>query len=271
MDSPFDCLLFDLDDTLYLSNTGIAQGVKKNIDDFLIEKCGFSATKASSLRVELFKTNGSTLAGLRALGYDIDADDYHGFVHGRLPYDVIKPDPQLRNLLCSITLRKIIFTNSDRVHAIKVLKRLGLEDCFDQIICFETLNPNLPKSTRPDEFPVVLKPSMDAMKIALHVSHVDPRRTLFFDDNVRNIAAGKALGLQTCLVGKTVKTKEADYAMEKVNNLTQVIPEIWMSKADGCDAKISRISELELDHQFKISGDLIEKDVGLGLRAPLCT
>lgn len=72
-------------------------------------------------------------------------------------------------------------------------------------------------------------------------------------------------------VGKTVKTKEADYAMEKVNNLTQVIPEIWMSKADGCDAKISRISELELDHQFKISGDLIEKDVGLGLRAPLCT
>ncbi|KAH1131626.1 hypothetical protein J1N35_003004 [Gossypium stocksii] len=78
MDSPFNCLLFDLDDTLYPSSTGIAQGIKKNIDDFLIEKCGMSATKASNLRVELFKTYGSTLVGLRALGYDIDADDYHG-------------------------------------------------------------------------------------------------------------------------------------------------------------------------------------------------
>ncbi|XVE81595.1 hypothetical protein DITRI_Ditri15bG0077500 [Diplodiscus trichospermus] len=281
MDSPFDCLLFDLDDTLYPSNTGIAQGVKKNIEDFLIEKCEFSATKASSLKIELFKTYGSTLAGLRALGYDIDADDYHGFVHGRLPYDVIKPDTQLRNLLRSITQRKIIFTNSDRVHAIKVLKRLGLEDCFDQIICFETLNPNLPKSTRPDEFPVVLKPSTDAMKMALDVSRVDPRRTLFFDDNVRNIASGKDLGLRTCLVGKTVKTKEADYAIEAVNNLVQEIPEIWVKEMDGRTERISRNRsdldairgpqyQLELD-QIKISGDLIEKDVGLGLRAPLCT
>lgn len=78
-----------------------------------------------------------------------------------------------------------IFTNSDRNHAIKCLKRLGIEDCFDQIICFETMNPNLSKATRPDEFPVVLKPSMDAMKIALDVARLDPRRTVrsqpFFD------------------------------------------------------------------------------------------
>lgn len=47
------------------------------------------------------------------------------------------------------------------------------------------MNPNLSKATRPDEFPVVLKPSMDAMKIALDVARLDPRRTVrsqpFFD------------------------------------------------------------------------------------------
>nr|KJB09446.1 hypothetical protein B456_001G142800 [Gossypium raimondii] len=287
MDSPFNCLLFDLDDTLYPSSTGIAQGIKKNIDDFLIEKCGMSATKASNLRVELFKTYGSTLAGLRALGYDIDADDYHGFVHGRLSYDVIKPDPQLRSLLRSITQRKIIFTNSDRVHAVKVMKRLGIEDCFDQIICFQTLNPNLSESKC-----VVLKPSTDAIKIALHVARVDPPRTLFLDDNVQNISAGKTLGLWTCLVvsnflnkknysfkmhesniivwskvGKSGEAKDADYAIEEVKNLGDVIPEIWVNKQDGGDR--SR-GESELD-QFNISGDLIEKDVGLALTAPLCT
>lgn len=246
MDSPFNCLIFDLDDTLYPSKTGIAEAVKRNIEGFLIEKCGFSETKASSLRVELFKAYGSTLAGLRAIGYDIGADDYHGFVHGRLPYDLIKPDSQLRNLLRSITQRKIIFTNSDRNHAITCLKRLGIDDCFDQIICFETMNPNLSKATRPDEFPVLLKPSMNAMKLALHVANVDPRHALFLDDNIKNVTAGKALGLRTVLVGKTVKVGEADYVLENVNNLTQVIPEIWVSQSDGGDQRISRTrSELE--------------------------
>ncbi|KAH7522334.1 hypothetical protein FEM48_Zijuj07G0127400 [Ziziphus jujuba var. spinosa] len=238
--SPFDNIVFDLDDTLYPASTGVASACKKNIEDFLVEKCGFSESKASFLRVELFKTYGSTLAGLRALGYDIDADDYHSFVHGRLPYDQIKADSQLRNLLLSITQRKIIFTNSDRNHAVKVLDRLGLSDCFDQIICFETMNPNLSKSSRPDEFPVVLKPSMDAMKIALAVADVDPRRTLFLDDSVRNIAAGKAVGLRTVLVGKAAKSKEADYVLETINNLAQVIPEIWVSESDGGDQRISR-------------------------------
>ncbi|KAJ4843219.1 hypothetical protein Tsubulata_039636 [Turnera subulata] len=244
--SPFDCLIFDLDDTLYSSKLGIAEALRKNIDDFLVEKCGFPESKASSLRSELFKTYGSSLAGLRALGYDIDADDYHSFVHGRLPYDLIKQDPQLRILLRSIPQRKIICTNSDRVHAIKVLKRLGIEDCFDQIICFETMNPNLSKSTRPDEFPVLLKPAMDAMKIALMAADVDPRRTLFLDDNVKNVAAGKTIGLRTVLVGKTVKSKEADYVVENVHNLAQVVPEIWVGGAGGVDERINR-SKSDMD------------------------
>ncbi|KAF8042273.1 hypothetical protein BT93_A0790 [Corymbia citriodora subsp. variegata] len=231
--SPFDFLIFDLDDTLYSSKTGIGEALKKNIDDFLVERCGFAPEKTTSLRVELFKTYGSSLAGLRALGYDIDADDYHSVVHGRLPYHLIKPDPQLRNLLRSTTQRKIIFTNSDRTHAMKALKRLGLEDCFDQIVCFETMNPNLAESARPDEFPVVLKPSPEAMRIALRETSVDPRRTLFLDDNVLNIAAGKAVGLHTVLVGKTVKTKEADYALQTVNDLPNVVPGIWVNPIHG--------------------------------------
>lgn len=235
-----------------MSKLGFGEATKRNIDDFLVEKCGFPENKASSLRVELFKKYGSSLAGLRALGYDIDADDYHGFVHGRLPYDLIKPDPQLRNLLRSINQRKIIFTNSDKNHAIKVLDRLGIRDCFEQIICFETMNPNLSKASRPDEIPVVLKPSLEAINIAIDAAEVDPRHTLFFDDNVRNIAAGKAVGLRTVLVGRTTKSKEADYAVEVVNknNLIQVIPEIWFGEED------------EKQQQLKIDSALSATAVG---------
>ncbi|KAI5316687.1 hypothetical protein L3X38_036394 [Prunus dulcis] len=44
-----------------------------------------------------------------------------------------------------------------------------------------------------------------AMEIALRVAEVDPRRTLFLDDNIRNVAAGKAVGLRTVLLNKVFR------------------------------------------------------------------
>ncbi|XP_047983795.1 uncharacterized protein LOC125224438 [Salvia hispanica] len=229
--SPFQTLIFDLDDTLYSSKTGIGKALKRNVEEFLAEKFGISESEAQDMNRELFRTYGSSLAGLRDLGYDIHPDDYHRFVHGRLPYDLIKPDAELRNILQSIKQRKIIFTNSDRIHAMKALDRLGIRDCFDKIICFETMNPGLWKPASM-EHPVVLKPSMEAMRIAVDAADVDPRRTLFFDDNVKNIAAGKAVGLRTVLVGRVTKSQEADYAIETVTNMVQMIPEIWVGDDD---------------------------------------
>lgn len=51
-------------------------------------------------------------------------------------------------------------------------------------MCFETMNPNLSKATRPAEFPVLLKPSMDAMKIALQAADVNPNRTVCHESHI---------------------------------------------------------------------------------------
>ena len=51
----------------------------------------------------------------------------------------------------SIVCAKQIFTNADKVHALKVLSKLGLEDCFEGIICFETLNPTHKNTVSDDE------------------------------------------------------------------------------------------------------------------------
>ncbi|CAN6453708.1 unnamed protein product [Victoria cruziana] len=220
----FDCLLFDLDDTLYSRSTGMAEYCRKNINEFLMQRFGLTVEDASKLRVDLFRTYGSSLAGLRALGHDIDSDEYHSFVHGSLPYDLIQPDAKLRDNLKGIKKRKLVFTNSDRVHAQKVLQRLNVGDCFDGIICFETLNPHISKGKHPDEHPLILKPSKEAMKIAIDVAKVDPRRILFFDDNVKNVAAGRSMGLHTVLVGKSTKSKEVDYAIDAIHDLHAVLP-----------------------------------------------
>lgn len=262
----YECLLFDLDDTLYPMSCGLAASVLENIKAYILEKLNVEESKIADLCNLLYKHYGTTMAGLRAIGYDFDYDEYHSFVHGRLPYGNLKPDPVLRSLLLSLPIRKFIFTNADKVHAIKALKRLGLEDCFEGIICFETLNPihknasesdddieflgSTPPSdaenrspgifdiighfSKPDavsailpKTPVICKPSESAIETALKIANINPHRTLFFEDSIRNIQSGKHVGLHTVLVGKSQRVKGADYALESIHNLREAIPELW--------------------------------------------
>lgn len=246
----YDCLLFDLDDTLYPLSSGIALHCRENIQAYMAEKLGMEKSKVSEMCALLYKHYGTTMAGLRAIGCEFDYDDYHSFVHGRLPYDTLKPDPVLRHLLLSLPIRKMIFTNADRIHAAKVLSRLGLEDCFEGVICFETLNPTEDSSSRGKDAkteifdilghlseqdsgveipktPVLCKPSEYAMIEALKIGKINPQRTIFFDDSIRNIQSGKRIGLHTVLVGTHIRVKGADHALESIHNIREALPELW--------------------------------------------
>ncbi|RWR86099.1 suppressor of disruption of TFIIS-like protein [Cinnamomum micranthum f. kanehirae] len=257
----YDCLLFDLDDTLYPLSSGLAMACRKNIGDYMVEKLGIDESKIPDMCNLLYKNYGTTMAGLRAIGYEFNYDDYHSFVHGKLPYDNLKPDPVLRNLLLSLPLRKVIFTNADENHAVKALRKLGLEDCFEGIICFETLNPNdnssndvkstesetdgsgpslatspfdvLEHFSRPNadedlpKTPIICKPSVYAIEQALIIAKINPQRTIFFEDSIRNIQAGKHVGLHTVLVGTSQRSKGADFALESIHNIRQALPELW--------------------------------------------
>jgi len=132
------------------------------------------------------------------LGYDFDYDDFHACVHGTLPYEKLKPDPVLRQLLLSLPQRKIIFTNSDKAHAARVLEKLGLEDCFEGIICFETLNPPTEQdadeqknadeadtdaaseagSPDPPRRGILCKPSLESMEAVIEIAKLDAKRTV---------------------------------------------------------------------------------------------
>lgn len=93
------------------------------------------------------------------------------------------------------------FTNADAGHATKVLKKLGLEDCFERIISFDTLNPSdgisppdykngdeifdfCEYTRRPDtgmvlpKTPIICKPFEDAYEKAFELADIDPQRTV---------------------------------------------------------------------------------------------
>ncbi|XP_059430305.1 uncharacterized protein C24B11.05 [Corylus avellana] len=261
----YECLLFDLDDTLYPFSSGLSVEVTKNIREYMLKKLGIEEKKVPELCVSLYKDYGTTMAGLRAIGYNFEYDDFHSYVHGRLPYNLLKPDPVLRSLLLSLPVQKVIFTNADKAHAARVLSKLGLEDCFEGIICFETLNSNNKEGnvvpteeddaelgdTRPstissteafdiDEYmsqpkaslvlpktPVVCKPFEDAYEEVFKIANINPQRTLFFDDSIRNIQTGKRVGLHTVLVGTSHRSQGADYALESIHNIKEALPELW--------------------------------------------
>ncbi|KAG8663656.1 uncharacterized protein C24B11.05 [Manihot esculenta] len=246
----YECLLFDMDDTLYPLSLGLNLACRKNIEEFMLHHLHIEESQVPRMCLELYREYGTTMAGLKALGYEFDDDEFHAFAHGRLPYEKLKPDAVLRNLLLSIPQRKIIFTNADKVHAAEVLKRLGLEDCFEGVICYETLNPPVETANFKDTSdndavlaggeaklndlndadrirPLILcKPSLEAFEAAIRIANVDPKRTIFFDDSARNIASGKAAGLHTVIVGSSVLVPGADHALSSIHNIREAIPQI---------------------------------------------
>ncbi|KAK4423527.1 hypothetical protein Salat_1935500 [Sesamum alatum] len=218
-----------MDDTLYPLSLGINLACRKNIEEFMLHHLDMEESEVPRLCLELYRDYGTTMAGLKALGYEFDNDEFHAYVHGRLPYELLKPDPVLRNLLLSMPQHKIIFTNADEAHVARVLSRLGLEDCFQGVICFETLNPPAYKSNAAQ---ILCKPSVEAMRAAVRIANVDPKKTMFFDDSVRNIANGKAAGLHTVIVGRSSLVPGADYALNSIHNIREAIAEIWEDEGE---------------------------------------
>ncbi|RVX01574.1 Uncharacterized protein C24B11.05 [Vitis vinifera] len=247
----YECLLFDMDDTLYPMSSGLNLACRKNIEDYMLQHLNIEESEVPRMCLELYREYGTTMAGLKALGYEFDDDEFHAYVHGRLPYESLKPDPVLRNLLLSMPQRKIIFTNADREHAAQVLNRLGLEGCFEGVICFETLNPP-PEPTEyneelegngvckegasePEIMQLIwLKVTVSAPDRQFSVNHLwRPLKLLYglqmliLRKHARNIASGKAAGLHTVIVGSSVLVPGADHALGSIHNIKEALPEIW--------------------------------------------
>ncbi|KAI7730918.1 hypothetical protein M8C21_013340, partial [Ambrosia artemisiifolia] len=107
---------------------------------------------------------------------------YLGFVHG----SYLKQDHVLRNLLVSLPIKKVIFSNANDAHVAAVIGQLGLEDCFDDVICFESLNPKIqtvdtfkgddePVGLLPNG-PVICKPSENAFQEAFKMAKINPHK-----------------------------------------------------------------------------------------------
>ncbi|MBN1264512.1 MAG: pyrimidine 5'-nucleotidase [Anaerolineales bacterium] len=207
----FDTLLLDLDDTLYSPSNGLWEQVRFLIGEYMIQSVGIPPENVDSTRQHYLETYGTTLQGL-IRHHAIDPLDYLEYVHPVSLEAYIKPDPVLAAMLSSLPQRKIIFTNSYRKHAERVVDTLGIGKYIDSIV--DILALDLDNKPQPIAYTKLLK--LAEIK--------DPVKCLFADDRPANLAPASELGITTVLVSSESLNTGGDYHIQHIHQLDQLIP-----------------------------------------------
>jgi len=177
--------VFDLDNTLYPSNSGIWDKIDERITLFLIELFGLDGQSARALHQYYYLRHGTTLRGL--IEDDIhEAERFLEFVHD-IDRSALQPDPALASEVARLPGRKLIFTNGSRNHAILTARQLGLDGLFED--AFDIVAARLTP-----------KPAEAAYEAFFSQFDIDPRRAAMFEDMPKNLAVPKAKGMTTVLV-----------------------------------------------------------------------
>jgi pyrimidine 5'-nucleotidase len=215
----FTTLLFDVDDTLYPSHSGLWDAIRDRMMAYLSTR--FSPDQIDRFRDEYYLQYGTTLRGLMINHPDrIDPQEYLAQVHDVPLQKFIQPNPGLREMLQTIPQRRWIFTNADAAHARRVMRTLGVSDCFDGIVDIIAL-----------EFSC--KPMAAAyLKTLDLVGERDPRRCVLLDDSPRNLAPARDLGLFTVRVGSTQPDPSACLSIASLSDLPAALPELWFPNGE---------------------------------------
>ncbi|CAA91770.1 pyrimidine 5'-nucleotidase [Schizosaccharomyces pombe] len=179
-------IFFDLDNCLYPKSYKIHNMMAARITAFFSDKLGIPTEEAERLREVYYRHYGIAIRGL-VLHHEIDAVDYDQRVDQSLPLEkVIKKDEVLREML--LELRKKykcwIFTNAYIVHANRVLKYLGIEDCFDGITYCDYNAKDLIAKPMPEMYERVMR----------EAGVTDKDKCIFVDDSYGNILGAREFG-----------------------------------------------------------------------------
>jgi putative hydrolase of the HAD superfamily len=208
-------ILFDLDETLYPSRSGLMAAISGLMSRYMEERLGMPPTEVPALREHYYRTYGTTLRGLQ-IHHDIDPEDYLDYVHNVPLEDYIGPNSELDRVLAEIETGKVVFTNASAEHARRVLAILGIERHFNCIIGVRALG-------------YISKPDPEAYRRALEMLGTAGDECLIVDDRARNLSPAKELGMITVLVSneeavlRQNPSKDVDFVIGEVAEIGEVM------------------------------------------------
>ena len=181
-----DTWIFDLDQTLYPHEANIMSQVEEKMAAFMVRQTGLAPAEAAILRDQYLHEHGTTLAGLVAY-HNIDPYVFLNEVHD-VSLDTLAPDADLNGLIHALPGRKLVFTNGDERHAIRLLDHMQMAELFHGVFHLE----------HADWIP---KPALQTFEKMMAVHAVHPGTSAFFEDSPKNLKPAHQLGMKTILVG----------------------------------------------------------------------
>ena len=205
------CWIFDLDNTLYSGKTRVFEQVDKKMSKYISEKLNVNIVEAKEIQKNYFYEYNTTLNGM-INNHKIDANEFLDFVHD-VNINFLKKDSLLNEELMKLDGRKIIFTNSSRKHATNVIRKIGIDQHFDDI--FDIID---------SEF--VPKPDIVSYKKLVEKHKIDPKLCVFIEDIARNLKPAYEMGMKTIWIENDEpwarKFSDSDFVNYKTNNFPKI-------------------------------------------------
>ena len=206
--------IFDLDNTLYHPSLNIFEEIDSRMQKFISLRLGIGLKEAWTLQKKYFRKYGATLKGLMKF-HQIDPKQFLNYVQ-KIDLEKIKVNPELKSALAKLNGTKIVYTNSTKNYANRILKRLGLKKSFDGI--FDIMDANY-----------IPKPSYRSYKMLLKNFNLIPEESIIFEDLPQNLVPASKLGMRTVWVkNEETQNLRNNYALS-VNFTTKNLTE-WIQK-----------------------------------------
>ena len=174
--------IFDLDNTLYRADNGIFAQIEARMTEYVMRFLALPREEAYVRQKELYRRYGTTLSGLMQ-EHGAEPDAYLHYVHD-IDLSSLGPDLALGEAIARLPGRRFIFTNGCRDHATRILDRLKMTKLFDAVWDIRSMA-------------FAPKPEPRAYHLGLEALQAAPERTLFVDDQIRNVRGAQAVGIST--------------------------------------------------------------------------
>jgi putative hydrolase of the HAD superfamily len=230
--SRIETWVFDLDNTLYPSDSDLWPKIDQRITLFLAHLFGLDGMSSRALQKYYYQRYGTTLRGLME-EHAIGPEDFLDFTHD-IDRSSLLPNLALATAITALPGRKLILTNGSREHAMRTAEALGLEKMFEDIFDIAAAD-------------FVPKPAAATYERFFERHVVDPARAVMFEDLARNLIIPHERGMTTVLVvpkpGQMDHRDAFEIASEVVpphidfvtNDLARFLMALFPNAPDGTD------------------------------------
>jgi len=174
--------VFDLDNTLYPAASHVFDQISRRMTAFIADHFDIAPDAALARQKDYFRRYGTTMRGLMT-EHGMEPGPFLDYVHD-IDVSMVEPNPDLVLKLGHLPGRKLIFTNASRIHAERVMERIGITHHFEDIFDIAAAD-YLPKPDR----------ASYAMMLRRHGVKGDT--ACMIEDIAANLEPAKAVGMAT--------------------------------------------------------------------------